>query len=183
MLGDLSLKNQLHFSIVLFLLSFVLSFVCFHRRCLTLLRLKVLVYCGHVYFGCLLEAFGQLMCYCQFLQYFVYLTFSGCQYYFAYGGYLRRLAFPQDYSNSVVSVIGLIGLNFKQVNFLLFLSCRCLQFISSFFLKIVLISSLSSFSSLLFNFFCVSLISSDTISIVFSQNVNTSDMYQGGSGP
>ena len=47
----------------------------------------------------------------------------------------------------------------------------------------MLISSLSSFSSLLFNFFCVFLISSDTISIVFSQNVKTSDMYQGGLGP
>ena len=48
---DVSLKKQLHFPIVLFLLlSFVLCFACCHHWHLMLLRLQILVYCDHVYF-------------------------------------------------------------------------------------------------------------------------------------
>ena len=43
-----------------------------------------------------------------------------------------------------------------------FLCCRCFRFISSFFLKVALISTRSLFSSLFFNSFCVFLIPSDT---------------------
>ena len=63
------------------------------------------------------------------------LTKDACTGWFCPQDYLLCLKLQSMFKFTVVLVIDLAGLNFKKVNFLFILCCRCFRFISSFFPK------------------------------------------------